>query len=61
MWKKLQGWCGRKLSKGGMSTFNLPSTLLDELHVMLNKFWWESGGCLKGGKMDVMGVRVCKK
>lgn len=60
LWKKLQGWKGKKLSKVGkedlikaaaqaipsycMSTFLLSSTLLDDLHVMLNKCWWENGG-----------------
>lgn len=60
LWSKLQGWRSRKLSKAGkevlikaaaqaiptycMTTFLLPNTLLDELHVMLNKFWWESNG-----------------
>lgn len=56
----MQGWKGRKLSKDGkevlikaaaqaiptycMSTFLLPSTQLDELHAMLNKFLWLSNG-----------------
>lgn len=54
LWKKLQGWGSEKLSKARkdvlinmaaqviasycMTTFLLPSTLLDKLHIMLNKF-----------------------
>lgn len=56
LWAKLQGWRSKKLSKVGkevlieaaaqaipaycISTFLIPNTLLDELHRMLNSFWW---------------------
>lgn len=34
-----------------MSSFLFPKTLLDELHVMLNRFWWERDvGSSKGVK-----------
>lgn len=32
--QEIQSYC--------MYTFLLPSTLLDELHVMMNNFWWGS-------------------
>lgn len=43
-----------------MPTFFMPSSLLDELHIMLNKFWWESGG--GGGAKGVKWMsweRIC--
>lgn len=56
--KKLQGWRGKRISRAGketliksaaqaipsfcMSIFLLPATLIDELHRMLNSFWWGS-------------------
>ncbi|KAL8465080.1 hypothetical protein ACS0TY_034540 [Phlomoides rotata] len=59
IWTKLHSWSNKKLSKAGkevliknatqsiltycMSVFSLPSTLLDEIHVMFNKFWWGNG------------------
>lgn len=37
--------------------FYFPSTLLDELHIMLNNFWWESGGGeVKGVKWEKVFV-----
>lgn len=59
MWKKIQGWRSKKIYKAGkevllkaaaqaiptyyMSTFLLPSTLIDELQRMMNSFWWGHG------------------
>lgn len=56
VWKKLHQWRRKKLSKVGkeilikaaaqsipsycMSIFHLPMTFLDEIHRMLNAFWW---------------------
>lgn len=56
LWKRLQGWQGRKISRAGkevliksaaqaiptyyMTTFLISSTFLDDLQIMLNKFWW---------------------
>lgn len=56
---KIQGWRSNKISKAGkeillksaaqavptysMSTFLLPSTLLDELQRMMNSYWWGHG------------------
>ncbi|KAL8493788.1 hypothetical protein ACS0TY_024815 [Phlomoides rotata] len=75
MWRWLQGWKGRKLSKAGkeimikataqaiptycMSTFLLPSTLLDELHVMLNKFWWGSNSDSSKGVKWLRWEKIC--
>lgn len=58
LWKKLQGWRSKKLSKAGkeiliktaaqaiptycMSSFLLPATILDEFYTMMNSFWWGS-------------------
>ncbi|XP_057791345.1 uncharacterized protein LOC131008488 [Salvia miltiorrhiza] len=58
MWKKIQGWQGKKLSKAGkeilikgvaqaipsycMSIFLLPTTLTDELERLMNSFWWSN-------------------
>lgn len=34
-----------------MRTFLIPSTLLNEIHIMLNKFWWgDSTDAMKGIK-----------
>lgn len=76
---ELRIWRGRKISKAGKeiliksiakavptyctTTFLLPSTLLDELHVLMNKFWWENGGeTAKGVKwMRWERIYVAKK
>lgn len=58
LWSRLHLWKNKKISKAGkeilikaaaqaiptycMSVFLLPSTLIDELHTMLNKFWWSN-------------------
>ncbi|XP_074299649.1 putative mitochondrial protein AtMg00310 [Silene latifolia] len=58
VWKKLQGWKERMLSKSGkevinravaqaipsymMSLFLLPVGLIDELHSIMARFWWGS-------------------
>lgn len=59
LWKRIQGWRSKKIFKAGkevllkavaqaiptyyMSTFLLPSTLIDELQRMMNSFWWGHG------------------
>jgi hypothetical protein len=58
MWKKIQGWSGKHLSKAGrevlvksvaqaiptycMSSILLPESLGEELERMINSFWWGS-------------------
>lgn len=60
IWKKLQGWKEKLLSRPGkeiliksvaqaiptymMSVFCLPSGLIDEVHSLLARFWWGSNG-----------------
>lgn len=56
VWKKLQTWKGKLFSIGGreilikavaqatstnaMSVFKIPSTLCDDLHSLISRFWW---------------------
>lgn len=56
MWKKIQGWKEKLLSKGGkeilikavaqaipvysMACYDLTKSLCDELSSMINKYWW---------------------
>jgi len=58
IWKRIQHWSGKHLSKAGrevlikyvaqliptycMSSFLLPTTLGEEIQKMLNSFWWGS-------------------
>ncbi|XP_057796787.1 uncharacterized protein LOC131012797 [Salvia miltiorrhiza] len=60
LWKKIQGWNGKKLSKAGkeillkgvaqaipsycMSIFLLPTSLTDEMEKLMNSFWWSNKG-----------------
>ena len=60
VWKKLQGWKGTMLSRGGkevlikavvqsiptysMGVFQLPKKLCDKLDAMCAKFWWGQEG-----------------
>ncbi|GAU48556.1 hypothetical protein TSUD_405720 [Trifolium subterraneum] len=62
IWKKMNSWRGRALSKAGkevmikyvlqailsyvMSMFILPSSLIDDFEKMLNAFWWGGGKSL---------------
>src|SRR5688572_32630763 len=60
IWKKIQGWKERLLSRAGkevvikavvqaiptymMSIFQIPEGLLAEIHSMMAHFWWGSTG-----------------
>ncbi|KAK2445802.1 putative mitochondrial protein [Trifolium repens] len=68
MWKKVQSWSGKHLSKAGrevlvksvaqaiptycMSTVLLPESLGEELERMINSFWWGSNKSSGRGKQD---------
>ncbi|GAU36575.1 hypothetical protein TSUD_362450 [Trifolium subterraneum] len=59
IWKRINSWRGRALSKAGkeimiksvlqaipsyvMSMFILPTSLIDDIEKMINAFWWRSG------------------
>lgn len=75
LWKKLQGWKGKKLSKVGteilikfvaqvilsccMSTFLLPSTMLYEMHRMMNAFWWGLDGKMSKSVKWMRWEKIC--
>lgn len=40
-------------------TFLLSATLLDELHVMMNSFWWGSNGNVSKGIKWMSWERIC--
>lgn len=64
LWKKIQGWNGRPISKAGrevliksvaqaipaycMQVFLLPVSLADELQRMMNSYWWGARGNSRG-------------
>ncbi|XVF87253.1 hypothetical protein PTKIN_Ptkin18bG0104000 [Pterospermum kingtungense] len=64
MWKRLQSWCTKPISKGGreilvkavaqailiycMNVFLIPVSLAEEIQRMINFFWWGTKG--NGGK-----------
>ncbi|XP_073031209.1 uncharacterized protein [Primulina eburnea] len=64
LWKRIQGWNGRPISKAGkevliksiaqaipsycMQIFLLPVSLADELQRMMNSYWWGSRGNSRG-------------
>ena len=75
VWKKLQGWKEKLLSKAGneilikavaqsiptyaMSCFRLPKTLCDNLQSLFSKFWW--GQTNKERKIHWLGwEQLCK-
>lgn len=65
MWKRLQGWKAKKISRAGktvliknvatsipsycMSSFLLPKSMCNEMEVMMNKYWWQSGSSDRRG------------
>lgn len=75
LWRKLNGWRGKKLSHTGkemliksaaqavptfcMSTFLFPSMLLDELQRMMNSFWWGNNEDSSKGIKWMKWERVC--
>jgi hypothetical protein len=66
IWKKINSWKGRALSKAGkeimiksvlqsipsyiMSIYVLPKTVVNDIEKMLNSFWWGGGGGTGGIK-----------
>ena len=65
MWKRLQGWKAKKISRAGktvliknvataipsycMSSFLLPRSMCNEMEVLMNKYWWQSGSTDRRG------------
>lgn len=65
MWKRLQEWKAKKISRAGkivliknvatavpsfcMSSFLLPRSMCTEMEVMMNKYWWQSGSTDRKG------------
>src|SRR5690349_15265883 len=76
LWAKLKGWRGKKLSKAGkevllkaaaqsipvfcMCSFLIPRTLIDDLHKMMNAFWWGHGSDPKKGVKWETWEYLCK-
>ena len=80
VWQRTQGWRNRPLSRAGrevliksaaqsiptyyMSTFMLPTSILDEIQKMLNSFWWGSqkygNGGIKWLAWDKLSVKNAK-
>lgn len=74
IWKKLQGWKEKLLSRPGkenlikvvaqaiptymMSIFKIPDGLLYEIHALYPQFWWGSDGSHR--KMHWGWERLCK-
>jgi hypothetical protein len=64
VWKKINSWRGRALSKAGkdvmiksvlqaipsyiMSVYLLPESIISDIEKMLNSFWWGDGSNNKG-------------
>lgn len=80
LWKRLQGWKAKKISRAGktvlinnvatavpsycMSSFLLPKSMCNEMEVMLNKYWWQSGSTDRRGinwiRWDGLSMSKCK-
>ena len=75
VWKRIQGWKRRMLSKAGkeillktvvqaipmyvMSVFLLPISLCTELERMMNSFWWGQNGSSNRGIKWMSWDRIC--
>jgi hypothetical protein len=64
IWKKINSWCGRALSKASkdvmikssfqsipsyiISVYLMPTSIISDIEKMLNSFWWGDGSNNKG-------------
>jgi hypothetical protein len=77
IWKKINTWSGRALSKAGkevmvksvlqsipiyiMSIYVLPNSIIDDIEKMINAFWWGGGGNSRGIKWMSWERVACPK
>ncbi|XP_058784642.1 uncharacterized protein LOC131659471 [Vicia villosa] len=77
IWKRVNSWRGRSLSKAGketmiksvlqailtyiMSVFLLPDGVIDEIEKMINSFWWGGGANSKGIRWMSWDKLTCLK
>ena len=77
VWRKINSWNGRALSRAGkevmlksviqailsyiMSLYLIPSSIIDEIEMMMNSFWWGGRGNHKGISWMAWDRMVCPK